>query len=241
MTNSGKNQPVRPFSPGALPPRHKAVHGIRIIGGQFKGRRLIYNGFVTVRPMRDRVREALFAHLGPQVEGKRVFDLFAGTGAMGLEALSRGASHATFVERHHPTLETLRQNISLLGVQARCEVVFGDCFIWAKRLKPPSDPAPWLVFVCPPYAYFHNHQGAVTELLIRLLELAPTGSILVAESDDHYRGQGLPSEVPWQRRDYGQTVLWIASKDSPDMKEAGGREEGSSDEERLEDSIPSFC
>jgi hypothetical protein len=68
-----------------------------------------------------------------------------------------------------------------------------------------------------------------------LLELAPVGSILVAESDDHYRGQGLPSEVPWQQRDYGQTVLWIASKDSLDMKEAGGCEEGNSDKEHSED------
>jgi 16S rRNA (guanine(966)-N(2))-methyltransferase RsmD len=198
--------------PEPIPPQHRSVHGIRIIGGQFRGRRLIYNGFVTVRPMRDRVREALFAHLGDQIEGMHVFDLFAGTGAMGLEALSRGAKHVTFVERHLPTLQSIRENVALLGVEDRCELVFGDCFIWGKRLLAPPSSNPWLVFVCPPYAYFHTHRRQLSELLSKLLELAPPGSILVTESDDHYHGEDLPQLVSWEKREYGQTVLWIAKK-----------------------------
>ena len=235
MADSSKRHPEKSGHQGPVPPRHRLVHGIRIIGGQFKGRRLIYNGFVTLRPMRDRVRESLFAHLGSQIEGKRVFDLFAGTGAMGLEALSRGAAHATFVERHHPTLETLRQNITLLGVQARCEVVFGDCFVWARRLTRPLELVPWLVFVCPPYAFFHSRPSEMGELLSRVLHLAPPRSILVAESDDHYKGQELPPDFSWQRRAYGQTILWITSKEQPevtgvDLSEEDGAEESWSDE-----------
>ncbi len=212
MSGRSKRHRLEARSWPSLPPRHKEVHGLRIIGGQFKGRRLIYNGFVTVRPMREIVREALFAHLGDRVEGKMVFDLFAGTGALGLESLSRGALRATFVERHYPTLETIRHNIASLGLEGRCELVFGDCFVWAKRLPAPTQSTPWLVFVCPPYAYFHSQSQAMTELLGHMLGRAPTGSIVVTEADDHFRGEGLPEFVRWHRRDYGQTVLWIATK-----------------------------
>ncbi|MCS7237611.1 MAG: 16S rRNA (guanine(966)-N(2))-methyltransferase RsmD [Thermoguttaceae bacterium] len=213
MKRASKGQQRKSLVPGAIPPRHKAVHGLRIIGGKFKGRRIAYNGFVTVRPMRDIVREALFAHLAERVEGKHVYDLFAGTGALGLEALSRGAARVTFVERHYPTLETLRQNVASLGVENQCEIVFGDCFVWGRRLQAPVDDTPWLVFVCPPYAYFHSQPLAMRELLARLLELAPTGSIVVAEADNHFRGEALPENFTWHKRDYGQTVLWIATKE----------------------------
>lgn len=213
MSQGPKGQHRKGPPLGPLPPRHKAVHGLRIIGGKFKGRRLVYNGFVTVRPMRDIVREALFGHLADRVEGKHVYDLFAGTGALGLEALSRGAARVTFVERHYPTLQTLRQNVASLGVEDRCEVVFADCFIWGRRLQAPVDSTPWLVFVCPPYVYYHSQPAAMRELLARLLELAPSGSIVVAEADDHFRGDTLPENFTWHRRDYGQTVLWIATKD----------------------------
>ena len=79
---------------------------MRIIGGKFRGRKLEYSGDLRTRPMKDRVREALFNLLGNAVEGKIAIDLFAGTGALGLEALSRGASRAVFIERHRPTAQT---------------------------------------------------------------------------------------------------------------------------------------
>lgn len=225
MGRSAKKRKIQSRHGPPLPPRHKEVHGLRIIGGAFKGRRLVYNGFVTVRPMRQIVREALFAHLGDRIEGKIVYDLFAGTGALGLEALSRGAKRAIFVERHYPTLETLRQNVASLGVEGRCELVFGDCFVWGRRLETPADPTPWVAFVCPPYAYYHNQPQAMRELLTHLLDHAPPGSIVIAETDDHFRGDALPDTVPWHKRDYGQTVLWIATKEFP-IEEVPNAEQG---------------
>src|SRR5438105_2010542 len=81
----------------------ETVVGLRIIGGSLRGRKLQYTGEARTRPMKDRVREAVFNLLGPSVTGSHAIDLFAGTGALGLEALSRGAARATFIERHFPT------------------------------------------------------------------------------------------------------------------------------------------
>src|SRR6185369_13778531 len=79
------------------------VVGLRIIGGKLRGRKLQYSGDLRTRPMKDRVREAVFNLLGPGVKGSHAIDLFAGTGALGLEAISRGAAQATLIERHLPT------------------------------------------------------------------------------------------------------------------------------------------
>ena len=89
---------------------------LRIIGGTFRGRIIDYSGDPVTRPMKDNIREALFNLVGGWVKEKAVFDLFAGTGAIGLEAISRGASTATMIERHFPTVKIIEQNIQTLDV-----------------------------------------------------------------------------------------------------------------------------
>src|SRR5262245_53911372 len=105
----------------------------RIIGGELRGRKLLYTGDKSTRPMKDRVREAVFNLLGKEVLGKHAIDLFAGTGALGLEAISRGAHGATLVERHFPTAEIIRQNAIELEVLDRCSIVPADTLLWPKR------------------------------------------------------------------------------------------------------------
>ncbi|MGH7656752.1 MAG: RsmD family RNA methyltransferase, partial [Gemmatimonadales bacterium] len=95
---------------------------MRITGGTFGGRRLSPPGDPRVRPTSDRVREAWMNILAPELEDARVLDLFAGSGALGLEALSRGAARATFVELSPASLAALRANIGALGVEERTEV-----------------------------------------------------------------------------------------------------------------------
>ncbi len=131
--------------------------GLRIVGGQFRGRRLEYGGDPRVRPMKDRVREAVFNLLGNTVRGKHALDLFAGTGALGLEALSRGAIRATLIEQHYPTAEVLRRNIATLGVEPQCEVITGNVFRRA-RWQHALSATPWLVFSSPPYAFYVQRQ-----------------------------------------------------------------------------------
>src|SRR5208283_2997773 len=104
--------------------------GVRIIGGTFRGRKLNYSGDLRTRPMKDRVREAVFNLLSDDVVGTRALDLFAGSGALALEALSRGSRRATFVEQHFPTAAVLRQNIAALGVVDDCEVFAANTLLW---------------------------------------------------------------------------------------------------------------
>src|SRR5919197_1050681 len=133
------------------------VAGLRIIGGKLRGRKLQYSGDLRTRPMKDRVREAVFNLLGPSVVGSHAIDLFAGTGALGLEAISRGAARATFIERHYPTCEVIKQNIAALGMQERATVVFGDAFRWSESFRPEGDTL-LTVFCSPPYDFYIERQ-----------------------------------------------------------------------------------
>lgn len=122
---------------------------LRIVGGDCRGRRLHFPDAGGLRPTADRVRETLFNWLQGEVRGRRALDLFAGSGALGLEALSRGAADAVFVERARPVAQQLRQNIGVLGLQdrARVETLEADCF-----LAQGSDRKFDLVFIDPPFA-----------------------------------------------------------------------------------------
>src|SRR3954462_2987632 len=107
---------------------------MRIVAGEYRGRRLLMPKDQRVRPTADRVREAWMSILGESLEGARVLDLFAGSGALGLEALSRGAASATFVELNPPSLRALHENITALGVESDVTVHRGDAMRFAERL-----------------------------------------------------------------------------------------------------------
>ena len=121
---------------------------MRVIAGEFRGRRLRPPPDRRVRPTADPVREAWFSIIGPLVPGARVLDLFAGSGALGLEALSRGAAHATFVELGAPSLDALRHNIAELAVEDRAAVRRTDALRYATRLAAGAFD---LAFADPPY------------------------------------------------------------------------------------------
>jgi len=151
---------------------------VRVIAGEAKGRRLASIRGPGIRPTSDRVREALFSALGPTVAGARVLDLYAGSGALGIEALSRGAALAVFVEHARDALEVIRANLALTGLEARARVVgstverFLDAGLDAGRAGPFD-----LVLIDPPYA-----EGPPTRQLRSLAAgplLAPGASVVV--------------------------------------------------------------
>lgn len=184
------------------------VGPLRIIGGHMRGRKLIYSGRGDTRPMKERVREAMFNLLGPQIKGLHAVDLFAGTGAIGLEALSRGAARATFIERHIPTAKLIKENITALGVDDQCEVISANALIWVRQ--PGTLPSePWLVFISPPWSLFQDEQPAMLELVTRLMEQAPPRSMLVVEADTKFDMQLLPRIESWRVRAYPPAVLGI--------------------------------
>jgi 16S rRNA (guanine966-N2)-methyltransferase len=120
---------------------------MRVIAGRARGVPLVAPpGTATTRPIADRAKEALFSILGPRVPGARFLDLFAGTGAVGIEALSRGARAATFVERDPVVVRSLRTNLSKTGLGAGATVVQADVFAFLRRQPEPFD----LAFVGPP-------------------------------------------------------------------------------------------
>jgi len=185
--------------------------GLRIIGGQFRGRRLAYGGEQGLRPMKDRVREAIFNLLGPAVAGKHAVDLFAGTGALGLEALSRKAATATLIERHFPSAAIIRQNAATLGVESRVDVVSGDVFVWFRR-EPALPQVPWVVFCSPPYDFYVTRTEEVCGLIDGLMQAAPEGSLFAVESDARFDFQQLPDPDRWDVRKYPPAVVGVLEK-----------------------------
>lgn len=165
---------------------------MRIIGGEFRGRRLRVPKDARVRPTADRVREAWMSIVGGALEGADVLDLFAGSGALGLEALSRGASAATFVEINGPSLRALRDNIQQLGVAAVATVCHADALRYAERLPPHRFD---VAFADPPYT------TDAAERLIALFRRTPFARVLSVE---HQAGLALPGD---DTRRYGAAAV----------------------------------
>lgn len=161
--------------------------------------------------MKDRVREALFDFLGPAVRGTLAVDLFAGSGALGLEAISRGARRAVLVERHFPTAEIIRRNVAGLGVEDSAQIVTADVFLWWKG-RPELDRLPWSVFCSPPYDFYVDRIDEMLELLQGMAESAPAESALAVESDRRFDVTLLPDAERWQIRAYPPAVLAVYFK-----------------------------
>jgi 16S rRNA (guanine966-N2)-methyltransferase len=174
---------------------------VRIVGGNLGGRVLRAPRGAATRPTSEKVREAVFDIIGPVV-GDCVLDLFAGSGALGIEALSRGAQHATFVDTARPAVQAIRDNLRELGLDARATVVPADAVATAGRHQPP---APWrVVFIDPPY-----RSGLATRAALALpCERLAGDAVIVIEHDRH----GAPPEtlgslIRTDQRRYGDTLV----------------------------------
>lgn len=174
---------------------------LRIIGGVYARRKLHYAGDPRTRPMKDRVREALFNLVGPDVKGTHAIDLFAGTGALGLEAISRGAARATFFEQHFPTADIIRNNAASLGVEAVCQVFAANTFLAFRRPREMGT-EPWLIFCSPPYDFYVDRLEELLALLTTLVDKAPPGSTFVVEADARFDYAQLPGDLEWDVREY---------------------------------------
>lgn len=191
---------------------------IRIIGGELRGRTLHYHGDPRTRPMKERVREAVFNLLGP-VKDTHVIDLFSGTGALALEAISRGAASADVVEKHFPTADILKKNIQTLAPNAAIEVRAGDAFFWSRRLDPPAG-RPWVVFCCPPYILYVDRREQMLMLIADMIRQAPPGSRIVVECDERFDPFDLPRAADWMVRSYPPAIIALLTIDAAEPTEA---------------------
>lgn len=184
---------------------------LRIIGGRYGGRWLSYQADLRTRPMKERTREAVFDRLGPAVADMHAIDLFAGTGALGFEALSRGAARVTFVERNLAAAKSIQQNVAALNVQDRAEVITVDAFRWAGDRGASTD-QPWLVFCCPPYDFYVARRAEMVRLLCTLVGASPPRSIFVVEADRRFDFAELPQHDGWDLRCYRPARIGILRK-----------------------------
>jgi len=176
---------------------------MRVVAGRFGGRRLRPPPDAGVRPTSDRVREALFAQLGV-LEDARVLDLYAGTGALGIEALSRGAAQATFVERSAASLAVLRDNLGRLGLEPQSRVMRGDALALVRRRLGRSTERFDLVLADPPYAL--EVGPAVLAALAAAQIVAPGGTVVI-ESARRHPVRPVPGWRVVSERRYGDTVV----------------------------------
>lgn len=170
---------------------------LRIVAGEFGGRRIRTPKGRATRPTRESVREAWFSALGERVRGARVLDLFSGSGALGLEALSRGAAHVDFVERSRGAATALERNIEELGVADRTAVHREDAFTFLDRTA--GSVAYDIALADPPY----ESDAAVR--LVRLHRDRPFAQLLCVEVRSETLAEP-EADVAWQRR-YGDTTL----------------------------------
>ena len=183
---------------------------LRIVGGAARGCRLFQVPGDVVRPATDRLRESLFALLEADLEGARVLDLFAGSGALGLEALSRGAAGCVFVERDREALDALERNVAVVGLPARSKIVPHDL----------SQPLPLeekfdVAFLDPPFVFLRERKGK--ELLRRLVEdlarrlIEPGGLVVFRyEKKDEEAAENLfEGYSPLRKKKYGRSRVMI--------------------------------
>lgn len=181
---------------------------MRVITGKARGVNLKTPEGLTTRPTTDRVKEALFSIINFDIPNARVLDLFGGTGQLGIEALSRGAKSAVFVDAGEPACKLIKENLRRTKLENQASVVRADYLDYLKRCKEQFD----IIFLDPPYAevFLENSIKSITEI-----DILQSGGIIVCE-------RPLDKELPWEYRGYtrskdykyGKTLITLYRKEN---------------------------
>jgi 16S rRNA (guanine966-N2)-methyltransferase len=195
---------------------------IRIVAGSLRGRKLSCTVNPNLRPTPQMVREALFSILGNAVPDRPFLDVFAGTGVVGLEALSRGASSITFVERDFRLIDELERHLRSFGVGDQAAIARADVYKWGERWQAPPEPV--TLFLSPPFADFERRLDDLLGLVAQLQGKVAAGSVLVLQAETRAVLDDLPDRLAWDVRRYGRNTLliWVKEEDEPGAEEASG-------------------
>jgi 16S rRNA (guanine966-N2)-methyltransferase len=189
---------------------------MRIIAGQKRGHKIEGpRGSAKTRPTSDLVRESLFNIVGAMMPGRTAVDLFAGTGAIGLEALSRGADGAVFVERDRDAVALIHANVAKLRYQDRSQIRMADAYRWA-RAHAAELGRPLAVFLDPPYREYEIGAKRIRAMLDHLVEHLPEGSLIAVEAGRILDDRILPDMDSWDVRRYGDTRVALWQRDEGD-------------------------
>ena len=196
----------------------QAVNELRIIGGKARGRRIRSVPGETTRPITDKVREALFNIIGPDIEGASFLDLFAGTGSVGIEALSRGAKYVCFIDLHKQPIATIRSNLKSTNLEEGAEVIRSDAFSFLDQSHKQSFD---YIYIAPP-----QYKKIWSKTLLRLDEhiewISDDAWVIVQIHPVEYVAIGeyleLKRLIEFDRRHYGSTLLVFYEKITRGLK-----------------------
>ena len=183
---------------------------MRVIAGEAKGTRLKSPGTAT-RPMTDRVKEAVFSSLG-DLGGFTVLDLYAGSGSLGLEALSRGAKKTTFVESARDAILSLERNIEATSMGGRSEIVWADV---SATLSRPAEERMDIIFVDPPYSTSSDSVLQILEAIVTGGYLADDGRVVLHRPGKEKTLKPFGLDLEWER-DYGQATVFVFAHEEED-------------------------
>jgi len=190
---------------------------LRIVAGTLRGRKLICDVNEAMRPTPQMVREALFSILGNAVPGRPFYDVFAGTGINGIEAVSRGASLGVFLERDFRIIGDLEDNLNKFGLRDRTRIIRGDAYKWVERWQPPKEPS--VLFLSPPFADLDHKPDEMLNLIATLRDRLPNGSVIVLQLEESIVLAQLPQRQQWDERRYGRNHLlfWVQGEAGTDQ------------------------
>lgn len=186
---------------------------LRIVAGELRGRKLDCVVHEDLRPTPQRVRESLFSILGNAVPERPFFDVFAGTGANGLEAISRGASEAVFLELDAKLAGDIDKHVKKFQVQDLARIVRTDVYRWVERWMPPE--VPINVFISPPFADLESRQDDLLAMIRMLMEKVQPDSTVTIQCETGFPETKLPEAETWDVRTYGRNMLCIWVKPLP--------------------------
>lgn len=197
---------------------------LRIVAGALRGRKLICQIHEGLRPTPQMVREAFFSIMGDAIPERPFIDVFAGTGVFGLEALSRGAARALFVERDVRLASEIERHLREFRLADAGRVLRSDAYRWAERWDAPAEPVN--IFISPPFPDFERRPEDLVLLLRDLQEKSAPGSIVVLQGEKGLPADQLPDAEYWEERRYGRNLLFIWEKEIPEPPPAQESETG---------------
>lgn len=179
---------------------------VRIVAGSLRGRKITVVVHEGMRPTPQMVREALFSILGNAVPGRVFYDVFAGTGVVGLEAVSRGATSARLIEKDPRQVTDIQKYAQEFGIADKVQVLKADVYRWAERWIPAGD-EPVNVFLSPPFPDLSQKAEEFLTLVNTLLDKAPDYSVVTIQAEDGFPLDRLPDPAMWDVRSYGRNML----------------------------------
>jgi 16S rRNA (guanine966-N2)-methyltransferase len=184
---------------------------IRIVAGSLRGRKVSCEVNPQLRPTPQMVREAMFSILGNAIPGRVFVDVFAGTGVVGLEALSRGAAGAYFIERDVRLANSIEQHLKRFELKERARLYRTDVYRWLAAWQPPAEPVN--VFLSPPFADLHERPEVLLEGLKQLQGKVAADSVIVLQSERGAPLEEMSEMQEWELRRYGRNSLLIWQRD----------------------------